>query len=169
MTNDTRVRHRTRRRSKPSTDQAADAKEAHEKSSDTYEVGYGKPPKHTRFKPGQSGNPKGRPKGRKNFRTELLEELHEMIAVREGGKRRRVSKQRAMLKALNAKAVQGDARAASLIVNMVARFLQQEEEEPIDDQDLSAEDQAILEAYEERIRRNTPVTRSPKTRRGAPR
>ncbi len=30
--------------------------------SSEYEVGYGKPPKHSRFKPGQSGNPNGRPK-----------------------------------------------------------------------------------------------------------
>ena len=29
---------------------------------DAYEVGRGKPPKATQFKPGQSGNPKGRPK-----------------------------------------------------------------------------------------------------------
>jgi hypothetical protein len=29
-----------------------------------FEVGYGRPPLHTRFKPGQSGNPKGRVKGR---------------------------------------------------------------------------------------------------------
>ena len=28
-----------------------------------YEVGYGKPPLHSRFKKGQSGNPKGFPKG----------------------------------------------------------------------------------------------------------
>jgi hypothetical protein len=27
-------------------------------------VGYGRPPAATRFKPGQSGNPKGRPRGR---------------------------------------------------------------------------------------------------------
>jgi hypothetical protein len=28
-----------------------------------YEVGYAKPPPYTRFRKGQSGNPKGRPKG----------------------------------------------------------------------------------------------------------
>jgi hypothetical protein len=39
--------------------------------SGDYEVGYGKPPKHTRFKPGQSGNPKGRPKASKDFRSLL--------------------------------------------------------------------------------------------------
>ena len=31
-----------------------------------YAVGYGKPPAHSRFTPGQSGNPKGRPKGARN-------------------------------------------------------------------------------------------------------
>lgn len=38
-----------------------------------YDVGYGKPPVATRFKQGQSGNPKGRPKGAKNKRSALFE------------------------------------------------------------------------------------------------
>ncbi len=33
-----------------------------ESRKDDGKVGYGKPPKHTRFQAGQSGNPKGRPK-----------------------------------------------------------------------------------------------------------
>jgi hypothetical protein len=40
-----------------------------------YEVGYGRPPKHTRFRKGQSGNPKGRPKGAKAFNTIVRETL----------------------------------------------------------------------------------------------
>ena len=54
-------------------------------SDKSYDVGFGKPPKNSRFKPGQSGNPKGRPKGAKGLRTELKEELSERISVTEGG------------------------------------------------------------------------------------
>lgn len=57
--------------------------------TDEYEVGYRKPPRHTRFRKGQSGNPKGRPKGAKNLKTELEEELQEKIVVREGRPERR--------------------------------------------------------------------------------
>jgi len=48
---------------------------------DDYDVGYGKPPKHSRFKKGQSGNPKGRPKKRKSFQEHIQEELDTEITV----------------------------------------------------------------------------------------
>jgi hypothetical protein len=48
-----------------------------------YVVGYGKPPVHTRFKKGQSGNPNGRHKGSKNFSTTLEETLQEKVVIRE--------------------------------------------------------------------------------------
>ena len=54
------------------------------RKTDEYEVGYSKPPKHSRFKPGQSGNPKGRAKGTPNLKTDLSQELAERIRVREG-------------------------------------------------------------------------------------
>lgn len=72
-----------------------------------YETGFKKPPKKTRFKKGKSGNPKGRPKGTKNLKTDLEEELQELIHLKEGGKNKHVSKQRAVIKALMAKAVRG--------------------------------------------------------------
>ena len=34
-------------------------KPADKESGADYEVGYGKPPRHTRFQPGSSGNPRG--------------------------------------------------------------------------------------------------------------
>jgi len=165
MANDVGIRHRTRPQSAPVPDRAADTRQPPAPAPDSDAVGYGKPPTYTRFKPGRSGNPRGRPKGRKNFQTELLEELHEGITVREGGRRRMVSKQRAMLKTLTAKALQGDARAATLIVNTVFRILQQDEE-PVDDRDLSAEDRAILKDYENRISQKTPAPPSPQPSKG---
>lgn len=111
-----------------------------------YEVGYKKPPKHTQFKPGQSGNPKGRPHGAKNLSTELLEELQERVKVTESGKQKTISKQRAMLKALMAKAVQGDSRAANTLLNMLLRLVPREAMDA-EDQSLTKTDQQVLEDF----------------------
>ena len=52
-------------------------------TNDTNPVGYKQPPKHTQFKPGQSGNPKGRPKGTQNLATDLAEELRRHLQTLE--------------------------------------------------------------------------------------
>jgi hypothetical protein len=44
-----------------------------------YEVGYGKPPRHTRFVKGQSGNPRGQPNGPKNVMTMVYETLGDAL------------------------------------------------------------------------------------------
>jgi len=49
------------------------------------EVGYGKPPRRTRFTKGQSGNPRGRLPGAKNLKTLLSEALNEFVIVTENG------------------------------------------------------------------------------------
>ena len=116
-----------------------------------YEVGYGKPPKNHQFKPGQSGNPKGRPKGAKNLKTDLEEELKESITVTEAGKPMKLSKQRALLKSLMARALKGDTRAANVVIGMVLRLLGDQEEASDKLEDLSATDQAILQAFEAKI------------------
>ena len=118
--------------------------------TDEYEVGYRKPPRHTRFRKGQSGNPRGRPKRVRNLKTELEEELRETITVREGGTRKAVSKQRAMLKSLTAKAMQGDLKATGLIVDMVYRLCH--DGGPEEDEALADADALIIERYGERIR-----------------
>lgn len=92
-------------------------------SKHEYQVGYRKPPSHTRFKPGQSGNPRGRSKGTKNLKTDLLEELGETILVREGDQSRRISKQRAMVKTLVSRTLKGDARAAGHLLGMINRMV----------------------------------------------
>lgn len=119
-------------------------------SNDDDSVGYKKPPKNTQFQPGQSGNPKGRPKGIKNLATDISEELSEKILVTEGGQQTQVSKQRAMIKSLLAKALKGETRAASVLLKLVID-IEQTNSGNTAPENLSDEDQAILDAFAERI------------------
>src|SRR5438876_11740213 len=103
------------------------------------DVGYRTPPKATRFKPGKSGNPKGRPKGSLNLATDLAAELGEEITVREGGRQHRISKQRALIKSLMAKALQGDVRATTAVLALYARVISEPPEDeghPIEEDEL---------------------------------
>jgi hypothetical protein len=84
-------------------------------------VGYKRPPVATRFKPGQSGNPKGRKKGVRNFKTDVRNELDEVITVREGGREMKITKQRALVKALVAAAIKGDMRATNALVSFCTK------------------------------------------------
>jgi hypothetical protein len=118
--------------------------------SDDYSVGYGKPPKPTRFKPGQSGNPKGRPKGTKNLATDLNEELAEKIIVNEGGRTLKISKQRAMIKSLLAKALKGDTRAASVLLKLLIDAEQATTHNALAEA-LTRDDRAILENFKARV------------------
>jgi hypothetical protein len=83
-----------------------------------YEVGYRKPPKHTRYPKGHSGNPKGRPRGSKNLGTLVREELNAAVEVREHGRTRKISKQKAMIKQLVNRAVSGNPRAIELLLKI---------------------------------------------------
>jgi hypothetical protein len=73
-----------------------------------YEVGYGKPPKNTRFQKGISGNPKGRPKQCRNFDEELIRESESLMTINENGQRKRISKLKGIAKQLTNKAVSGN-------------------------------------------------------------
>lgn len=114
----------------------------------TSEVGYKKPPEATRFKPGESGNPKGRPKGAKNFATAIEEELKARITINENGKRRKISKREAIAKQLVNKAASGDSKAIPLLFNETRQREKQAElvDNPLEN-DLAAEDKALLEHY----------------------
>lgn len=124
-----------------------------------YTVGYRRPPKKTQFKPGQSGNPKGRPKGTLDLKTALTDELKERITVRENGKSRRVNKQTALVKALIAKGMQGDTKAAGLVLNLNARLLENSVDQ--ESEFIDREEEALLKKFLPQLVKRSKAKKTP--------
>lgn len=79
--------------------------------SEAETVGYGQPPKESRFKPGRSGNPRGRPRNRyREIPYDAV--LGQMVTLREGGRERRVTAAEAFILKLTQKGLAGDSAAA---------------------------------------------------------
>ena len=89
-----------------------------EKQGD-YEVGYGKPPRRTRFKKGQSGNPRGRPSGSKSLRTVVSEALNELVIVTDNGKHRKITKREAIVTQLVNRSATADWRAVKILLDIL--------------------------------------------------
>ena len=84
-----------------------------------YEVGRGKPPKHTQFKKGQSGNPRGRPRGAKNLATLVGEALDQKVTITEQGRRRKISKREAIITQLVNRSASADLKATTILLAMM--------------------------------------------------
>src|SRR5271155_3582418 len=82
-----------------------------------YAANYRKPPVHTRFKKGQSGNPRGRPA--KNLPALLAAALNEKVTFTENGKRRQVTKREAVIAQLVNKSASAELRATKMLIDML--------------------------------------------------
>ena len=116
-------------------------------SDDDTKVGYGKPPRSTRWAKGQSGNPRGRAKGSRNLLTIMKEEAAKIIEIKENGQRKRLTKLEVVVRAQLNKAMQGDAAAFRQLLPLL---LNEDDQQPRQSAPLEGED---LEAFEASVKR----------------
>lgn len=114
-------------------------------------VGYRNPPENTRFKKGQSGNPKGRPKGSLNMATVLAKTLREKVVINEHGQRRVVTKLEAAVKQLVNKSAAGDLAALRQLSALVQSAEEQAAQTPPVNAPLSEDDQKVVQGILERF------------------
>jgi hypothetical protein len=90
-----------------------------DKHNGTNDVGYCKPPKSSRFKPGESGNPRGRPRGSLNWGMVLQRALGEKVVINENGRCKVMTKLEAAIMQLVNKAASGDGKAIHYLCQLV--------------------------------------------------
>jgi hypothetical protein len=117
-----------------------------------YKVGPGRPPLHTRFRKGQSGNPGGRSK--KNLPALLADALNEPVFVTIDGERRKITKREAVVHQLVNKSTTADLRATKMLFDMMKDAEQRAgvDAPPPEPRPLDAADKEVAEQLVERIR-----------------
>ncbi|MGU3663335.1 DUF5681 domain-containing protein [Methylobacterium sp. A49B] len=126
------------------------AEASSEITEDVERVGYKRPPRRTRFRKGQSGNPEGRPKGslnRSTLRALLATQwLEETIKIVEGGRERHVSRFAALLKKQAELALKGDPKVIRDVIDQLVRMAV-DESVSVTNEETSVEDETILRTH----------------------
>lgn len=138
------VRHRTRPRPLAAVHEPAEALQS---TPSNYLVGYGRPPVHTRFKRGRSGNPKGRPKGAKGLKTLARELLTAKVPVRTASGEKKMHRIEAVLHKTFELALKGNPRAQLQMLSLYASAVPETatiEDAAIPNEELTEGDLAIL-------------------------
>src|SRR5437667_4268554 len=86
-------------------------------SESGFKVGPGRPPLHTRFKKGQSGNPGGRRV--KSLPALLADALNETVVMTVDGRRRTITKREAIVTQMVDKSASADLRATKMLIDMM--------------------------------------------------
>jgi hypothetical protein len=117
-----------------------------------YKVGPGKPPLHTRFKKGQSGNPRGRQP--KDLPALLVAALNQPVTVTENGRRRQVTKREAVIAQLVDKSTGADLRATKMLLDILKDIEKQAGPPPTPKPaPFTAADEEVIENLFARLRR----------------
>ena len=118
-----------------------------------YKVGYKKPPLHTRFKKGQSGNPRGRPRGAKNFSSVLNDALSQRVLVTENGRSRKISKRELGIRQLVDKFAMAEVQATRMLLGlMLERERLVAAAPPAERPSLGAADEKVIDNLLKRLR-----------------
>jgi hypothetical protein len=128
------------------------AKKRKKVSSTAQKVGRGNPPKHTQFRKGTTGNPKGRPKGSKNLSTYLMEAARDQVSATVGGRTRKISKIQATAMQLATKAARGDQSAMGKFLDWMDEIETRAAAVKPSQFPLSAPDIEVLRAAYERMK-----------------
>lgn len=116
-----------------------------------YAVGYGKPPLHTRFRSGQSGNARGRPKNARNSATIVREALTARVKLKDEGRTRSMSKLEVSMTQLANKAASGDLKAIAMVISLY-REIEADSANRSQEKPLDRADREILDMLLERVR-----------------
>jgi hypothetical protein len=120
-------------------------------------VGYRNPPEHTRFRKGQSGNPKGRPKGTLNMATVLERTLREKVVITENGKRKIITKLEAAIKQLTNQVASGELKALHLLAKLVRSAEESAVQGPISESALEENDEKVFLGILKRLEATSKV------------
>lgn len=134
-----------------------------------YDVGYGKPPKSTRFQKGQSGNPKGRPKGVPNqatsklekFRDIILQEANRLVPVTENGKTTKISVWNTFIRSLSLQAMQAKTVGSMKLFHQIVQAAEEDQSEALE-RETAKQLTELSDAYEYKMRMENELYREKK-------
>jgi hypothetical protein len=111
-----------------------------------YEVGYGRPPKASRFRVGGIGNPHGRPKNKKTVGQTIEEALMTRVKIEENARPKTMTVQEVIFRNLVRNAARGDNRAIQTLFALRERY-KDGPQTTLNLSELEKEDRRILEEY----------------------
>jgi hypothetical protein len=115
-----------------------------------YQVGRGKPPLHSRFKKGHSGNPRGRRP--KTLPALLVRALNEPVMVTVNGESRKITKREAVIAQLVDKSTGADLRATQMLIDLL-KDIEKRAGTPPEALPATPADEEVLENLLARLRR----------------
>ncbi len=121
-------------------------------SNNDYDIGYGKPPKATRFRKGVSGNPTGRPKGSRSIASILSKLGRERVKVTTNGTTRSMTKLEVVFTQLNNQAASGNLKAIRELLSAHRLFAEPQQIDEITPAATQERDDAVLKNLAKRVR-----------------